>query len=400
MPLDAYVLDWLNLALRWAHIITGIAWIGSSFYFIWLDARLNVPPRDPESPDVAGDLWAVHGGGFYHSQKYKLAPAELPEPLHWFKWEAYWTWITGFLLFTVTYYFNAEALLVDPRVADIDATTAVLISLVLVPAGWSLYDGLCRLGLSGYRFALLGAASVLALCWGVSQLYGGRGAFMQVGVMLGTIMVANVLLVIIPSQKQLVAAKLSGAEPEPRLGARAKQRSVHNNYLTLPVVFVMLSPHFAVTYAHAFNWLVLFVIFVAGALIRHYFNLRNQGRQVVALPISAAVIGIALAAALAPRGSGNTSTAHGTAEAQFIAVRRVIESRCIACHSAAPTHPTAPVAAAGVMFDSTRDIVVWAPRIFDRTVVTKTMPFANMTGMTDEERAAIELWYRSGARTD
>jgi len=400
MPLDAYVLDWLNLALRWAHIITGIAWIGSSFYFIWLDARLNVPPRDPESPDVAGDLWAVHGGGFYHSQKYKVAPAELPEPLHWFKWEAYWTWITGFLLFTVVYYFNAEALLVDPRLADVDATTAIIISLVLLPAGWLLYDGLCRLGLSGYRFALLGALGVLALCWGVSQLYGGRGAYMQVGVMLGTIMVANVLLVIIPSQKQLVAAKLSGSEPDPRLGAKAKQRSVHNNYLTLPVVFAMISPHFAVTYAHPYNWLVLFVIFVAGALIRHYFNLRNQGRQVMALPISVAAIGIALAAALAPRGSGNTSAAHGDAEAQFIAVRRIIESRCVACHSATPTHPTAPVAAAGVMFDSTRDIVVWAPRIFDRTVVTKTMPFANMTGMSDEERAAIELWYRSGAHTD
>lgn len=400
MPLDAFVLDWLNLALRWAHMITGIAWIGSSFYFIWLDARLNVPPRDPESPDVAGDLWAVHGGGFYHSQKYKLAPAALPEPLHWFKWEAYWTWITGFLLFTVVYYFNAEALLVDPGVADIDATTAVLTSLALLPVGWLLYDGLCRLGLSGYRLALLGAAGVLALCWGVCQLYGGRGAFMQVGVMLGTVMVANVLLVIIPSQKQLVAAKLSGTEPDPRLGAKAKQRSVHNNYLTLPVVFVMISPHFAVTYAHAYNWLVLFVIFVAGALIRHYFNLRNQGRQVVALPIAAAAIGLILAAALAPRSPGNASTAHGDAEVQFIAVRRIIESRCVACHSATPTHPTAPVAAAGVKFDSTRDIVVWAPRIFDRTVVTKTMPFANMTGMSDEERAAIERWYRSGAHTE
>ena len=400
MPLDAYVLDWLNLALRWAHIITGIAWIGSSFYFIWLDARLNVPPRDPESPDVAGDLWAVHGGGFYHSQKYKVAPAELPEPLHWFKWEAYWTWITGFLLFTVVYYFNAEALLVDPRLADIDATTAIIISLVLLPAGWLLYDGLCRLGLSGYRFALLGAPGVLALCWGVSQLYGGRGAYMQVGVMLGTIMVANVLLVIIPSQKQLVAAKLSGSEPDPRLGAKAKQRSVHNNYLTLPVVFAMISPHFAVTYAHPYNWLVLFVIFVAGALIRHYFNLRNQGRQVMALPISVAAIGIALAAALAPRGSGNTSAAHGDAEAQFIAVRRIIESRCVACHSETPTHPTAPVTAAGVALDTPREIKVWSQRIFDRVVVTRTMPLANLTEMTEKERGVLERWYASGAHID
>lgn len=401
MPFDAYILDWLNLILRWAHIITGIAWIGSSFYFIWLDARLNVPPRDPESPDVAGDLWAVHGGGFYHSQKYKVAPAELPEPLHWFKWEAYWTWITGFLLLAVVYYFNADALLVDPAVADIDSTTAIVSSLLLLPAGWFLYEGLCRLGLSGGRFALLGAALVLALCFGVSQLYGGRGAFMQIGVMLGTIMVANVWRVIIPSQKQLVAAKLLGAEPDARLGAKAKQRSVHNNYLTLPVVFVMISPHFAVTYAHKLNWLVLFVIFVVGALIRHYFNLRNQGRHAVALPIAAAVVGAMLVAALAPRNTGSASNAlAASAEVSFAEVHRIIHERCVTCHSAAPTHPTAPVTAAGVALDTPREIKVWSQRIFDRVVVTKTMPLANLTEMTDEERAAIERWYASGAHTD
>jgi len=401
MPFDAYILDWLNLTLRWAHIITGIAWIGSSFYFIWLDARLNVPPRDPESPEVAGDLWAVHGGGFYHSQKYKVTPAELPEPLHWFKWEAYWTWITGFLLLAVVYYTNADALLVDPAVADIDATTATVSSLLLLPAGWLLYDGLCRLGLSGERFALLSAALVLGLCFGVSQLYGGRGAYMQIGVMLGTIMVANVWRVIIPSQKELVAAKLKREQPDARLGARAKQRSVHNNYLTLPVVFVMISPHFAFTYAHKYNWLVLFAIFVAGGLIRHYFNLRNYGRYVVALPIAAAVVGIILVAVLAPRGSGSASS--GLAAIQdvsFAKVDRIIYARCVTCHSATPTHPTTSVAAGGVALDTPREIKVWSHRIFDRVVVTKTMPLANMTGMTDEERAAVERWYASGARTD
>jgi len=401
MPFDAYILDWLNLTLRWAHIITGIAWIGSSFYFIWLDARLNVPPRDPESPEVAGDLWAVHGGGFYHSQKYKVAPAELPEPLHWFKWEAYWTWITGFLLLAVVYYTNADALLVDPAVADIDATTATVSSLLLLPAGWFLYDGLCRLGLSDGRFALLGATLVLALCFGVSELYGGRGAYMQIGVMLGTIMVANVWRVIIPSQKQLVAAKLKGEEPDARLGARAKQRSVHNNYLTLPVVFVMISPHFPFTYAHQYNWLVLFVIFVVGGLIRHFFNLRNQGRHVLALPIGAALIGIVLIAALAPRGSGSALGAPAAnQDVSFAEVDRIIYARCVGCHSATPTHPTTPVAAAGVALDTPREIKVWSPRIFDRVVVTKTMPLANLTGMTDEERAAVERWYASGAHTD
>jgi len=401
MPFDAYILDWLNLILRWAHIITGIAWIGSSFYFIWLDARLNVPPRNPESPDVAGDLWAVHGGGFYHSQKYKVAPAELPEPLHWFKWEAYSTWITGFLLLTVVYYFNAGALLVDPAVADIDATTATVLSLLLLPAGWLIYDSLCRLGLSGRRFALLGAVLVLALCYGVSQLYGGRGAYMQIGVMLGTIMVANVWRVIIPSQKELVAAKLMGEEPDARLGARAKQRSVHNNYLTLPVVFTMIGPHFAFTYAHRYNWLVLFVIFVVGGLIRHYFNLRNQGRHVVALPIAAVVVSFLLVAASAPRGFGSASRALGAnQDVSFAEVDRIIYARCVTCHSATPTHPTTPVAAAGVALDTPREIKAWSPRIFDRVVVTKTMPLANLTGMTDEERAVVERWYAGGAPAD
>ena len=398
MPFDAYILEWLNLMLRWAQIITGIAWIGSSFYFIWLDARLNVPPRDPESPDVAGDLWAVHGGGFYHSQKYKVAPAELPEPLHWFKWEAYWTWITGFLLLTAVYYFGAGALLVDPAVADIDATTAIVMSLLLLPAGWWLYSGLCRLGLRGAGFTLAGAALVLALCFGACHLYGGRGAYMQIGVMLGTIMVANVWRVIIPAQKQLVAAKLAGAEPDARLGARAKQRSVHNNYLTLPVVFVMISPHFAFTYAHKYGWLVLFVIFVAGALLRHYFNLRNQGRHVVALPIAVGVAGAILALALAPRDSG--SAAAGGALEAFADVHRIISARCVPCHSATPTHPTAPAAPAGVRFDTAREIKAWSPRIFERVVVTRTMPLSNLTGITDEERAAIARWYAGGARTD
>lgn len=398
MPFEAYLLDWLNLILRWAHIITGIAWIGSSFYFMWLDARLNVPPRDPEGPDVAGDLWAVHGGGFYHSQKYKVAPAELPQPLHWFKWEAYATWLTGFLLLTVVYYVNADALLVDPDVAGIDAVTAIILSLLLLPAGWFLYDALCRFGPGGAGFAVLGAASVLGLCYGVSQLYGGRGAFMQIGVMLGTLMAANVWRVIIPSQQALVAARQSGGVPDAALGARAKQRSVHNNYLTLPVVFAMISPHFAFTYAHRYGWLVLFLLFVGGALVRHYFNLRNQGRHVVALPIAAVVLGIVLIALLAPRHPQHGPAA--TQGASFAQVNRIIHARCVTCHSAAPDHPTAPIAAAGVAFDTPREIKAWSPRIFERAVATRTMPLANLTGMTDDERAVIGRWYAGGAPAD
>jgi uncharacterized membrane protein len=401
MPIDAYILDWVNLILRWAHVITGIAWIGSSFYFIWLDARLNVPPRDPENNDVAGDLWAVHGGGFYHSQKYKVAPATLPEPLHWFKWEAYSTWMTGFALYIVIYYVNANALLVDPAVADIKPSTAILASLGLTAVGWLAYDGLCRSDLSDRALLLIGSVLVLALCWGVCQLYSGRGAFLQIGVMLGTIMVANVAHVIIPSQKQLVAAKLRGEQPDGRLGVKAKQRSVHNNYLTLPVVFTMIGPHFALAYSHKYNWLVLFIIFAGAVLVRHFFNLRNQGRLVLALPASAAVILFALVVMLAPRTESPQPSDAAAAESKvsFEAVHQIVEARCIICHSVNATHPTAPAAAA-VKLDTSREIQIWAPRIFERVVVTKTMPLANLTGMTDEERAAIQNWYAGGASTD
>jgi uncharacterized membrane protein len=395
MAIDVYLADWLSLILRWAHIITGIAWIGSSFYFIWLDARLNVPPRDPENSDIAGDLWAVHGGGFYHAQKYKVAPAQLPEPLHWFKWEAYFTWMTGFALFIVVYYFSAEAMLIDPAILPLSPTEAAILSVALLLAGWFLYDGLCRLDLGSTTFTVVGTVLLLALCWGVSHIYTGRGAYMQVGAMLGTIMAANVFFNIIPSQKQMVGAKLRGEQPDARLGARAKERSVHNNYLTLPVVFAMLSTHFAFTYAHAYNWLVLFVIFGAGMLVRHYFNLRNQGRNVVALPIAAVVIGIVLAWAIAPRKPAAASAA--ATAASFDEVHQIIVARCVTCHSAHPTHPMAPVAAAGVMFDTPRDILVRAPRIFERVVLTQTMPLANLTQMTAEERATIAIWYAHGA---
>lgn len=396
--LGSYVAEWLSLVLRWAHIITGIAWIGSSFYFIWLDSRLNVPPRDPENEDIAGDLWAVHGGGFYHAQKYKVAPAQLPEPLHWFKWEAYFTWITGFLLLAVVYYLNANAYLIDSRVADISAVAAVALSLGLLISGWLVYSALCAVKLPGLVFPAIGTALVLLLCWALGEIFSGRGMFMQVGAMLGTIMAANVFFIIIPSQKQLVAAKLAGTAPDGALGLKAKRRSVHNNYLTLPVVFVMISPHYAMTYAHEYNWLILFALFLVGGVVRHYFNLRNSGRHVVALPVAALVIIAIVAAVIAPRGSGHVPVASATAEAvNFGEVRRIIQQRCVTCHSSNPTHPTAPVPAAGVILDTSQDIAAWAPRIHERTVVNKTMPLGNLTNITDAERDALARWFASGA---
>ena len=392
----AYLADWLNLLLRWAHVITGIAWIGSSFYFMWLDDRLNVPPRDPENNDVTGDLWAVHGGGFYHSQKYKVAPGELPEPLHWFKWEAYFTWMTGFLLMIGVYYLHADTYLIDPRVTTISPATAIAVSVALLVAGWYVYCVLCSLPISPAWTASVGGIAVLSLCWALSLLFSGRGAFLQVGAMLGTIMAANVFRVIIPSQKQLVAAKLENRDPDPALGRRAKQRSVHNSYLTLPVVFTMISPHYAFIWGHAYNWLILFVLFILGGLIRHYFNLRNQGRNVIALPLASLAIFVLLVLAL-PYGSDADRGSATAGDVNFSQVQQIISERCVACHSSSPTHPTAPVPAAGVTFDSPQEISAWSARIYERAVVSSTMPLANTTEMTDDERAVLAAWFTRGA---
>ncbi len=393
--MEAYLLEWLNLLIRWTHLIVGIAWIGSSFYFVWLDTNLNKPPRDPESDDVAGDLWAVHGGGFYHAQKYQVAPRELPEPLHWFKWEAYTTWLSGFALFVLMYYVNADVYLVDSS-SSISANAAIGISIALLLAGWVVYDLLCRSGLSDRLIGALGFLLIILVSWLVSQYFSGRGAYIQVGAMLGTIMVANVLMIIIPGQRELVEAKKRGEEPDPLPGIRGKQRSVHNNYITLPVLFVMLSPHYPMTYGHQYNWLVLVVIFIAAILIRHFFNLRNSGKVQPMLPLAAVLILAALAFAIAPKSSSTASATAPTSTGMVVSfadVQAIIVNRCNTCHSSTPNHPTAPVAPNGVMFDTREQIEQWAARIHERTVVTRTMPLANLTGITDEERNLLDAWY-------
>lgn len=401
--MEAYILEWLNLLLRWAHLIVGIAWIGSSFYFVWLDLNLNVPPRDPEDEGVTGDLWAVHGGGFYHAQKYKVAPGELPEPLHWFKWEAYTTWLTGFALLVLMYYVNADIYLVDKAVADITGAMAVWISLGFILASWIIYDLLCRTGWNDVWIGLAGFLFLVAAIYFISHLFSGRGAYIQIGSMLGTIMVANVLMVIIPGQRELVQAKQRGEEPDPLPGIRANQRSVHNNYLTLPVLFVMLSPHYPMTYGHEYGWLLLVAIFSAGVLIRHFFNLRNQGRAAPALIVIALLILILAAFIAAPKSRAIPDREAGTSSAQpvepvsFSQLQHVIVQRCNICHSAEPDHPTAPVAPNGVMFDTPEQIRQWAQRIHDRTVSNRTMPLANLTQMTDEERRLVDRWYMAGA---
>ena len=404
--IEAYILEWLNLLLRWAHLIVGIAWIGSSFYFVWLDLNLNVPPRDPEDEAVAGDLWAVHGGGFYHAQKYKVAPGKLPEPLHWFKWEAYTTWLTGFALLVLMYYVNADVYLIDKTVADITPDMAVAASIGFIVAAWVVYDLLCRTGLSDSWIGLVGFLFLIAAVYFISDLFSGRGAYMQIGAMLGTIMAANVLMIIIPGQRELVRAKLRGEEPDPLPGLKARQRSVHNNYITLPVLFVMLSPHYPMTYGHEYGWLLLIAIFIAGVLIRHFFNLRNQGKTAPVLLVIAIIILVLAAFVAAPKSRAiperdvTVQPEQSIEPVSFEQVNRVIVQRCNICHSVQPNHPTAPVAPNGVMFDTPEQIRQWAQRIHDRTVTNRTMPLANLTQMADEERLLVDRWYKTGAEIE
>ena len=302
--MEAFLLDWISLLLRWLHFITGVAWIGSSLYFIWLDNHLQ-EPREPAdtAKGVGGELWSVHGGGFYHAQKYKLAPQELPQTLHWFKWEAYSTWLSGMFLLGLVYFLGAEIYLIDRSVADLSVAAAIGIAVAFIVGSWVVYDLMCRSPLvSDDRvFALLLLIATSALAWGLCQLFSGRAAYILFGAALGTIMVANVFFVIIPGQKRMVSAALHQRVPDPADGQRAKLRSVHNTYFTLPVLFVMTSNHYAMTYSHDYNWAILIGISLAGALIRIYFVARHKGRA-SPLPLVLAVLLLALTAALiAPR---------------------------------------------------------------------------------------------------
>jgi len=391
--MEAYIADWLSLLIRWLHVIAGVAWIGSSFYFVWLDDHLQ-PPRDPAADDkgIGGEVWSVHGGGFYHAQKYKAAPARLPDQLHWFKWEAYTTWLSGMFLTGLVYWYGAEVYLIDRSVADLSPLSAVGIAVAFIVGGWIVYDLLCKSALARdtrvFAVILLVLTSVLA--WGLCELFGGRGAYLHFGAVLGTIMAANVFFVIIPGQKQMVAAAERGETPDSAPGIKAKQRSVHNTYFTLPVLFVMTSNHYAMAYGHEFNWLILIGIALAGALIRIYFVERHKGKASL-LPVAVAVaILAAIAIAIAP--GGGEVQEDGVS---FDQVRNVINARCASCHSDAPVHPAFPVAPLGIVFDTDEQIANDAERIYQQTVVTRVMPIGNLTAMTDEERQILAAWYQA-----
>ncbi|HEY8792109.1 MAG TPA: urate hydroxylase PuuD [Gaiellaceae bacterium] len=394
LALDPYVTDWLNLLTRWLHVIAGIVWIGSSFYFIALDNHLR-PPKDEREREagIGGETWEIHGGGFYNIKKYLVAPRILPETLHWFKWEAYTTWLSGFALMIVLYYLNADTYLIDKSVADLTAGEAVAISIALLAAAWLAYDVLCRLlGSKPFLLAavLLGAITLAA--WGVTHLFSARATYLQIGAMIGTMMVGNVFFVIIPAHWELVRAKQAGREPDPAANARGKLRSVHNNYLTLPVVFTMLSNHFPFTYGHSYSWLILVVLLVIGAWVRHFFNLRHLGQTVWAIPISAAVAIAVLAILIRPQ----NESAAGTPAVPFARVARIVDQRCTACHSQQPTKvSTAP---RGIELDTPQEIKAQASAIEQQAVQTKAMPLGNVTGMTQAERDLLGRWIAQGAR--
>jgi uncharacterized membrane protein len=403
-----YGLEWMNLLVRWLHIITGIAWIGASFYFVWLDNSLRPPAPGGElaKKGVAGELWAVHGGGFYNPQKYLVAPAELPKDLHWFKWEAYSTWLSGFALLTIVYYFNAQAMMVDRTVADLSSWQAVGIGLGSLVAAWVVYDLLCRskLGKHDLAFGAVIFAFLVGATWVLTHWLSGRAAYIHIGAMIGTIMVANVAMVIIPGQRKMVDAMIGGQKPDPIYGIRGKQRSVHNNYFTLPVLFIMISNHFAMTYRHEHAWAVLAGIMLAGVFIRHFFNLRHKGRVDWKYPAVGVLLLAAVAVAIAPKAPSQAAAGananNANAGAQFAVVEGIIQQRCVSCHAAHPSQPGFATAPAGVMLDDPNGVKQNAQRIYQQAVQLKAMPLANMTNMTDAERATLAAWFESGAKTN
>jgi uncharacterized membrane protein len=390
--MEAYLLDWANLLVRWLHLITGVAWIGASFYFVMLDNSLSRPARaEDDARGVTGELWAVHGGGVYQSQKFLAGPQGEPlsENLHWSKWEAYTTWLSGMGLLAIIYWFGANTYLIDAQVMPLPTLAAIAISAGFIVGGWLIYNTLCQI-LKG-RDTLLAVLVFLfvMLCdWLLFQLFSARAAFLHVGVMMGTIMVANVFFHIIPGQKSMVAEIRAGHIPDPKYGIVGKQRSVHNTYFTLPVLFIMISNHYPMTYSHQQGWLVLGVMMMAGVLIRQFFVMRHRGNASKLLPAIGILLLIAVVVYLAPSTPGGGQTAP-VSNAQM---QQVVNTRCIACHAQSPTHPGFVAPPLGVMLETIEQIQQHAVKIAT-TVQTRYMPLGNLTQMTDEERALIANWY-------
>lgn len=391
---QGHIMEWMNLVVRWIHIVFGIAWIGASFYFIFLENSLNRTKNVRD--ELAGNMWAIHGGGFYYLEKFKVAPDKLPPKLHWFKYEAYFTWLSGFCLLTVVYYFNARSFLIDPTVLDIAPTTGVLIGIGSLVAGWLVYDAMCKSPLVNRPvwFALVGFVIATAFAWFFTQVFSPRAAYIHMGALLGTCMAANVFFVIIPSQKALVRAAKNGTELDASLGKKAGLRSLHNNYITLPVLFIMISNHFPSTFGHAHAWLVLAALSLASAGFRHWFNLFEKGKNIKwLLPVSALAV-VAIVIYTGPPVSGDLNDPGEPTS--YAEVYPVIQNRCQSCHSASPSDADWAAPPNGVMFDTPEQIAAKSEQIMQRAVITKTMPQNNKTGMTPEERDLLRRWIVQG----
>mgnify|MGYP000991149501 FL=1 len=381
-----YLIDWLSVSLKLLHVIAGIAWIGASFYFNWLENKLNrVKNRD----EIAGHLWAVHGGGFYYLEKYKKYPQTLPEPLHWFKWEAYVTWISGILLLSVIYYFNASTYLLASE-SSISSTYGILSSLLGLLIFWLIYDLLCKSKLVNKSSIFIGIIFVVISlsAYLYSNIFNPRAVYMQIGAMIGTVMVANVFFVIIPVQKKLVAACENSTEVSKELGLMGYTRSRHNNYFTLPVIFMMISGHYPTIYSGEYGWLVLIAIVGILVMIRHYFNLRGVGQAKKSLIAIIVVSVLALIYALAPRQSQVQNQEAVTIEE----VQLIIEKHCVSCHASEPSSAIFAVAPNGFMLDTKEQIIKHKNQIYQQAVISKAMPLGNTTNMTDEERGKLRVW--------
>ncbi len=400
--MQSILTEWLSLILRWLHVVAGIGWIGSSFYFIHLDLSLKQRAGLPQG--VQGDAWQVHGGGFYHMVKYLVAPARMPDELTWFKWEAYATWLSGFSLLVIVYYLGAELYLIDRSVLDLSAPGAAAIAFASLLLAWLLYEAACRSPLAEHdvALALIGYAFLVGLTYGFTHIFSGRGAFTQIGALIGTIMVANVFIVVIPNQKKTVAALLKGETPDPMWGDAAKQRSVHNNYLTLPVVFLMISNHYPLVFATRFNWIIVAIVLAIGPVIRHFFNARHEGKKSPWWTWGVAATGMLAVAWLSGAGPRETPPPQASTSAQMLtadaaAAHAVILSRCSMCHMDGPVWPGIHAAPKGVLLDGPENIQRHAHLIDINAARSRAMPPGNITEMTDQERALLAAWIAAGA---
>jgi uncharacterized membrane protein len=404
MALIPILTEWLHFAVRWLHVIAGIAWIGSSFYFVHLD--LSLKPRRGLPKGAYGEAWQVHGGGFYHMVKFLVAPPEMPEKLTWFKWEAYTTWLSGMAMLILVYYMNADLYLIDKSTMDLTPAKAVLLSAIGLTLGWLIYDALCRsrLGRSDVALGLTGFVFLIALSYGFNQIFSGRGAFMQMGALIGTMMVANVFVIIMPNQRKVVAALLRGDTPDPSLGAQAKQRSLHNNYLTLPVVFIMIGNHYPLAFATRYSWIILALVIIMGTVIRVYFNTMHKGIKpplwpwLVAAQCLLLIIALSTFGPAAPTAQSLHSPAAGPVD--IADVNNIVSSRCSMCHAEQPVWEGVDAAPKGVMLDTPERIALHINQIGLQAGLTRAMPPGNLTEITDEERQTLANWVISGAKPD